>query len=98
MEKRIITFENKCEAIREEIMKKNFHIKSQSGLLDKVMFDSEKVQQYLESKSQELSDFKDQLVNEFDGNRTELEKYLNERAENFLHEMAYLITVGKMEL
>jgi len=91
-------FEKKCEEIREEIKKKDFHIKSQSGLLDQVMFDSEKVKKYLEVKSQELSNLKDQLVKEFDGGKIELEKEIDEIAENFIHEMAYLITVGKMKL
>ena len=98
MEKEIKKFEQKFEIIREEIKKQDFHIKSQSGLLDKVMFDSEAVQKYLEIKSQELSDLKDELVNEFDGDKFKLEKEFDERIENFTHEMAYLITVGKFEL
>ena len=98
MKKEKQKFEKKCEEIREEIKKKDFHIKSQSGLLDQVMFDSEKVKKYLEVKSQELSNLKDQLVKEFDGGKIELEKEIDEIAENFIHEMAYLITVGKMKL
>ena len=98
MKKEIEKFEEKCESIRKEIDEKDFHIKSESGLLDKVMFDSDAVQKYIEIKSQELSDLKDELIKESKENKVELEKEIDERAENFIHEMAYLITVGKMEL
>jgi len=98
VKKEIEKFEQKCESIRKEIDEKDFHIKSESGLLDKVMFDSDAVQKYIEIKSQELSDLKDELLKESKENKVELEKEIDERAENFIHEMAYLITVGKMEL
>lgn len=96
--KEIEKFEQKCESIRKEIDEKDFHIKSQSGLVDKVMFDSDVVQEYVEVKSQELSDLKDELLKESKTNELELEKEIDERAENFIHEIAYLISVGKIEL
>lgn len=98
MEQEIKNFEEKLQEVREEIKSKDFHIKSKSGILDKVMFDSEAVKEYLEIKSQELSDLKVDLVKGFDGEKSELEKEIDERAENFIHEMAYLTTVGKFEL
>lgn len=98
MEKEINKFEKKCKIIRLEIKNKDFHIKSQSGLLEKVMFDSELVKEYLEVKSQELSDLKNELLNQYDGDKSKLEEEIDNRAESFIHEMAYIINVGKFEL